>query len=194
MGKLTKLISFGLVIIMLLLGVVIYNQMQESEDEPLGYGIPHGTPVDVIGTKSGTSTTGVHFTAHNASTTYPTHIGTDASMATYTFKATDASSTGSSIAFYVLGSMDEGCDSATTSADVGNPVLMDDINWFDATPNIVNIDGSATTMTAGTSTVAWSPTYAGAGDVLNLNNLNYRCLALRLSGTSTDLWVQLTAK
>ena len=71
-----------------------FQQQVEIEESELG-GMPVA-PVDVIGTRTGTSTTYVNFavtgSSRSATTTYPTFIGRDIDEAIYSFYIGEASS------------------------------------------------------------------------------------------------------
>ena len=149
--------------------------------------------VDVIGTKTGTSTAGVGFyTANTATTTYPTWIGDSIDVAIYTLRIKSASSS-ANLRFSILASNDTGCNTSSSTTGVLNPILKQDINWFDAAPFL---DGHAEqSMTVGTSTLVWdTSSLTGSGRTLVLSNLNVQCLALQVNGSSTVVWSQLKTK
>jgi len=150
-----------------------------------------GEAFDVIGSRSGTTTSPASFNNLTiASTTYPTLIGANTDSATYTFQATTASAT-PIVYLSFLGSNDISCDTATTTT-IFNVVTTSQVQWFDAGRHLVNLAGSLT-QTTGTTTFAWIP-IAGQGIDITLNNLNSRCLAVETHASGTAMWAQLNLK
>lgn len=144
---------------------------------------------DLIGTKVGTTTTGVGFyTKNTATTTYPFFIGGAADNVVITIQPTAASSS-ANIHFEVLASNDTSCNTATTSADYLNPVLMSQINWFDAGPFIEN-STAVSGLDNSTTSIYWANPISKVGQTLLLTNVNANCLALRISASSTIIWAQ----
>ena len=148
-------------------------------------------PVDLIGSRVGTTTTGVYFSSFNvASTSAITRInGADEVM--FTLLATKASTTpGGSVRLSFLGSNDYDCDTATTTT-IYNKVIMSDINWYD----IGGLAGSQTVPT-GTSTLVWVPSAAGQAETITLENekLNFTCIKAVVSASSTELYMTSKTK
>lgn len=146
---------------------------------------------DLIGTKTGTSTSPVGFYGDNtvASSTYTTKIGNRYKDLTFYNQAVNASSS-AMVYFSVLGSNDMDCDTATTSTSLANTIVTGDINWFDIGQNVKNLAGSQTL--AGTSTIAWDTSGAdGTGNTFTLTDVNTECVRLEVSASSTELWTQL---
>jgi len=160
-----------------------------------------GASVDIIGTKTGTTTEPVGFGiagtgGQSATTTYVKYIGKTIDEVIYALKIDKASST-SNLHFSVLGSNDTGCSvTATSSTDAAYDAdlpVTGDINWFDIGDHLLNKVHS-TGFVYGTSTFVWTNPAAGSGKPFILSGLNYDCLALQVSGSSTTIWGQIKTK
>ena len=176
----------------------LMGELQVITDEPfevsLG-GMPIAS-VDVVGSRTGTSTIFVDFRVtstggQSTSTTYPIFIGGDIDKATYNFAIGEASST-SNILFSILTSNDVECATASTTTSFNRPTV-DQIRWFDAGDLLTNKVHSTSFVTA-TSTFAWSNPATDSGRQLFLENLNSHCLALDISSSATQLYVELATK
>jgi hypothetical protein len=191
-----KKIYTGIIIFLaLLMGLGFYGFYLHNNLPEANAGLADGTR-DVIGTKVGTSTTGVFFQNNNASTTYSIWVGGEYDTAVFTFWIKSASTTaqgGANLTFYVLASNDTDCKTSSTTTGTLNPILMKDINWFDAAPFL---DGhAAQTLPNSTSTNIFNTSGgSGTGRQLLLTNLNVQCLALWVSGSSTIVWSQVRLK
>ena len=185
-----KIILFALLAIALVFaGGIYFNQLATNNGNVFGGN--SAAPVDVIGTKVGTSTSPGHFCA-TSTAFYPTLIGNSMDEAIYTIHPSNASSAAMAV-FNVLMSNDAQCDTATTSSQMNAP-LRSDIKWQDAGTLIKDLAGSAT-ITTGTSSILWATVNtATAGEIIALENLNARCLGLYVTASGTDLMVQLTTK
>ena len=187
-----KFLFAGLVIAILACGVFWFNWPKEKA---LG-GVYLGSPVDVVGTKTGTSTAGVYFGDYAATSTYVTNITAMADMAIYTLRVKSASTTAAAY-FEIQGSYDAECGTtATSTTDAAykpRSPLMSDINWYDASSHIEGLADTRTIATA-TTTLVWTSIVAGMGREITLTDLNYDCLRLGVRATSTILWVQLKTK
>ena len=153
----------------------------------------NGSPVNLIGSQVGTTTTAVGFYELAASTTYPVRIGANTDTVAITLLALEASTSGATVNLSLLGSNDRYCDTASTSAGTLLTTVTGDINWYDVSKNILNLAGSATTISTATSSIQWTPT-SGSGKQIVLTNLNAECLALEVSATSTRLMSQVITK
>lgn len=149
---------------------------------------------DIFGVKgTATSTTPLGFYGANvASTTYPVFVGQDTDLAIISLY-TDVASSTANWQLSILGSNDSACDTATTSPDVGNPVLVADINWFDIADHLTN-KVHPTSLGIGTTTIPYLNPAGGTGRTLILENLNYKCIALNVSASSTTGWAQIQTK
>lgn len=146
---------------------------------------------DVVGSKIGTSTTAVGFygsQSANGTSTYSTFIGQGVDTATFTIQAKTASSSSSSVGWKIWGSNDGTCATTLTTAsstqNTGLSITKSQINWFD-----LNADNSR-------SSGWFVPNWAGnaSSTAVTLTNLNWGCLKLDLTGSSTSLWVQLQTR
>lgn len=151
-----------------------------------------GHIVNVVGSRTGSSTTPVYFSTLGATTTYPILFGREYDSAIFTIQATEASTT-PLVYFSVLASNEYNCDTATTTTTMVNQILASEVQWFDISSHINNLAGS-TTLNSGTSTVKWIPALAGQGTILALEDLNYRCLALDVNASGTAMWIQANKK
>lgn len=153
-----------------------------------------GVPVNLIGTQVGTTTTPVAFYGSNtvASTTYPFRIGQDTDKVAITLLFPEASSTGSTVNLSILSSNDPYCDTATTST-IYNVTTVNQIKWYDASRNILNLAGATTGFSGATTTLILNP-IAGSGKQIVLTDLNTQCLALEVSASSTKLMSQFVTK
>lgn len=147
---------------------------------------------DVIGTRVGTTTTGQLFHGDHsvASTTAIVRAG-GAEKALFTLKATAASSTPTgSVNLSFLGSNDWDCATSTSAegTDGANDVSIHDINWYDIGDHIAELAGSQSIT--GTSTLVWSAVNAGQATDITLVNLNYQCIKVEVSASSTSLLIQ----
>ncbi len=150
-------------------------------------------PVDLIGSRVGTTTTGVYFSSFAvASTSAITRInGADEVM--FTLLATKASTTpGGSVRLSFSGSNDYDCDTATTTT-IYNKVIMSNINWYDIGSRVVGLAGSQTVPT-GTSTLVWVPSAAGQAETITLEKLNFTCVKAVVSASSTELYMTSKTK
>lgn len=180
-------------IMVVIIGVNIFSGSKVNIKEQIFGGTANPT-VNVVGSRSGTSTTAVGFSitssgGQSSTTTYPSMIGADVDTAIYSLYAKNASST-ANLTFSVLGSNDGACNTATTSPDVGNPVLKQDIRWVDIGDHLKGKVHS-TSLSNATTTLVWPNPLAETGRELILTDLSFDCLALQVSGSSTALQAQL---
>lgn len=158
---------------------------------------------DVVGTHIGTSTVGVAFRqtstgGQTATSTYISKIGNSKNNAVYTVITTAASSS-SNVMMHIMGSNDDFCDSTATStldaACVGDCVLASQINWFSAGDHFKG-KSQTTNPTGASSTsdyIITNPTVGQGGEII-LEDLNYQCLRLGISGSSTIVYVGISTK
>lgn len=191
--KYKKLVLIGGIIIVLAISVFGYFNRQEA----LGLATTAFRKYtgDVIGTKTGTSTTYVYLddnaTGRSATSSYRSLIG-DASTAIYAFKVGAASSTADA-QFSIFASNDDYCNASSTDTAMDTP-LIQDINWFDAAPFLFN-NNTAQAFTNGTSSLLWNTSDKPlAGRTLLLTNLAAVCLRLDVSVASTSLRTELRLK
>ena len=194
--KKTYLIIGGVIIGLAIIGWVL---IQKTNNFNLGLADSSFKKyaTDVIGTKSATTTAGVGFSitstgGQSATSTYVTRIGGNKNQAIYTNNIKSASTT-ANLLFAFEASNDDYCDTATSSPDVGDPVITGDINWFDIANNFTN-KTHATSFDNASTTLAWTNPKAGAKETIVLDNLNYECLRLSVSGSSTVLHTQIRTK
>lgn len=179
----------------------IFTQYVAEIEETLG-GTPTATTTiveyatDIVGTKVGTSTTGVGFYEPSAATSsYPIFIG-NRDLAIYTIKILGASTTnGANIRFEIDGSFDDFCNTASSTYGILDPVLIRDINWYSAGDHLKNkVHSTSFGNSSSTASLLWDNPVAGASNEIILTDLNYRCLRLNVKGSSTITWVQLRTK
>ena len=158
---------------------------------------------DVIGTKNGTTTTGVAFGitgggGNTATSSYVSKIG-NRDLAIYTIKVLKASSSANAV-FDVQGSNDDYCSDAvaTSTSDVlytEDLPLLSEINWFSAGDHFKNkVHSTSFDNASSTSILLWTDPMQYASNEIILTDLNYRCLRLNVSASSTVLWAQIRTK
>ena len=140
------------------------------------------TARDVLGSRTGTTTTAAGFygsPATNGTTTSIIRTGGHTDTANLTFKIASASSTPDGRLYWAtFGSNDSNCQTATTTTSLASTVVMKDINWF-ATGN----EGSVTATGA-----------VATGTVQTISNLTWECLKVETNGSSTEAWAQIRTK
>ena len=162
----------------------IVNPRSEGRD------VYSGEPFSILGSRTGTTTTGVYFGAPAASSTYPILLDPISREGVFTIGILNASSTPSGLlTMTILSSNDNNCDTATTTTSFANTVLTTDINWFDAGTYIRN-SATITSLSSATSTISFAPTAAQQNRQIFLEGLNSRCIALEITGSSTEAWIQ----
>lgn len=175
--NISNLLAGLLVSVILFLG--IYMLFNTSQKVIAGLA---STAQDILGTRSGTTTTGAFFSkspANNGTTTSIIRNGGHTDIAVLSFKITAASSTPNGLLTWAtFGSNDLSCQTATTTTTLANTVVMKDINWF-ATGNEGQITATGATAT---------------GTIANLSNLNWECLKVETNGSSTAAWGQIRVK
>lgn len=172
-------------------GIIYFTQRQALGTDPsAGAEIDYAS--DVIGTRVGTTTTGVTFWENSATSTYRVRTS-GASTAIFTVFATAASTTaeGPLATFNFFGSNDWDCATASTTGGSLNPILTTDINWYDIGYNVAELAGSQTL--SGTSTIAWTPTGL-QGKTITLPNLNYECIRVQTAASGTVMLMQVRLK
>lgn len=152
------------------------------------------TAINVAGSRTGTSTTMVYSTGKfSSTTTYPTLIGSDVDEATYTIGVEASTSAALQLSF--LASQDEQCTTASTTAD--SVAETSEIYWFDIGTHISSTNipyANPLTISNGTTTLVWSGIKTKNNREITLTGLNYRCLAIQTSASSTAVWIQLKLK
>ena len=156
---------------------------------------PASELLNVVGTRTGTTTTGVPFASNNATTSAVFRVGQDKNNLSITVFPDVASTTaqGPNIYFGLLGSNDPLCNTASTTGGLLNPVLMGDINWYDVGDHLLNLAGSLTAET-GTSTYFGMIPNQQAGQEFNFQNMNSQCYKIEVSGSGTVALIQALAK
>jgi len=150
---------------------------------------------DVIGVRSGTSTTYV-LALSVATTSYVSKIGGLASKATYSFEVGVASGTpalGWAYAYMnFLGSNDVACDTSTTTTIYDIPTKTQ-IHWYDI-GQLLRPASTTFSLYGATTTYAWNGIATGTTKTLTLTDLNFECLKLDITIASATLYTQLRVK
>ena len=151
---------------------------------------------DVVGTRTVTSTVGVGFSltsgGQSATSSYISKIGGNINNAVYTIYATAASST-SNARFDIQGSNDNYCDTTATSG--GNLPLVSEISWFSAGDHLKGkVHSTGFSNASSTASFAWTNPMENSGQELILTDLNYECLKLNVSGSSTVIYAGIRTK
>lgn len=169
----------------LLIGIVIavvlgalYFVPSKQPAQPANLGGTADAWVEIIGTRSGTTTTysTINLKTAISTTTVANYIGQDVDTATYSFKSSIASSTGI-VTYDIRGSNDGACETATTTTIFGDTVLTSDINWY-------QIQSGDEFFTMNNAT----------GTAVTLTNLNWVCLQIQVSASTTNINVQMRPK
>jgi len=137
---------------------------------------------DIIGTKSGTTTTGLGFyelPATNGTTSIPLVVRPETDLVSFTIQV-DNASTSAAFSWRILASNDTGCETSTTTTVFADTITMDQINWFDVNESAQSLYPSEGMLTATNAT----------GTTVMLDDLNYACLLFEANGSSTSAWVQ----
>ena len=163
------------------------SAINTSTDSYLNYGTQ-----DVVGTHIGTSTVGGVFPNPNVTTSFISVIGNSIRQATYQIKIVATTGTDNNMSFTVQGSNDYLCGTQAGNASSTTDVTMKDINWYDAMNHLTG-RVQPVTMGNGSSTVIfdWEDTTAGSAKEVTLTNLNYQCLRLLVSASSTLIYAGL---
>ena len=158
---------------------------------------------DVIGTHTGTTTTGVAFRitatgGQTATTTYISRIGGNKNVAAYHITPTAASSSANAI-FSLMGSNDDYCETTATSttdkACVGDCVLDSEIHWHNLVNHLKDTDHSTSFDNASSTLIRnWQNPKVGAGNEIVLKDLDEECLRMDVTGSSTVIYSGLRTK
>lgn len=150
---------------------------------------------DVIGTHIGSTTVGIPWPTINVTNTYISKIGENKTIALYQFKVTAATTSQNSLVTTVQGSNDYLCETQASNASSTTDVVQSNINWYDAMSHLVN-RVHPTSFSVGSSSlmIPWTNVAVGNTAELLLTNLNYRCLRLLVSASSTAVYAGLTTK
>jgi hypothetical protein len=148
---------------------------------------------DVVGTKTGTTTTVVGFYGnYTATSSYITKIGGAVKDVVYTFQTKNAS-TSAALTVSILASNDDYCDTSTTTT-IYDVVMVNQINWFDAASFIRN-SAALTSLPSATTTISWQINgKVKEGRTLMLDNVLAQCLKLDVNGSSTEAWIQVRTR
>ena len=196
MKEFFKTIVFIVVAILVIVSAILLSNTIRNGDVETSFGGQSNVPLDVIGTKVGTTTNPVQFRVtstggQTSSTTYPVQISEGTDLAIITIGVDKASSSANFITS-ILGSYDPECYTATTTTSNTNRVIVDDVHWVDIADHLANTVHS--TILTATSVLFWNNPFAGTTKSLTLENLNYNCIALRATGSSTEVWAEVLTK
>lgn len=203
MNNTSKLLLSFIGVAVICVGVLLFKHepaQEETQEETLKGVVPIGVQVDIIGTRSGTSTTPVYFGDNPktvitlaASTTVAKRIESHANTMTFKIDAILASTTPDGEAsFQVHLSDDTQCDTASTTTTISG-VVMDEISWYDAAPFQLNVDGS-TTIASASTTWLWEGIKTGEGRILAFENVNAKCVRFIANASSTNLYVGMLTR
>ena len=166
-----------------------------------------GESFDLVGSRSGTTTTPVAFDGNNTTTglsstsTYPFVLGSITDTATFNFQVSSSTSAGGfapSVSFNVLASNDWNCGTASTTNYLNMPT-EDQINWYDVGNHYLGTSvtkAESIALNSGTTTFVWWPTevVGTTGKSVTFTNLNTKCLAVELYASSTAVYVNVMTK
>ncbi len=148
-----------------------------------------GEAFDLVGTRVGTTTTGRYWgTPSTGTSTFPVLLNPLADQGVFTIKPTNASSSAALLTFGLWSSNDPYCDTATTSSQTLNQPLVGEINWFDAGDLVLG--ATQDNPFTATSTITFPISNTNINRQIIVENLNSRCLALDVNGSSVAAWIQ----
>ena len=162
-----------------------------------------GESFDLVGSRSGTTTTPVAFDGNNTTTglsstsTYPFVLGSITDTATFNFQVSSSTSAGGfapSVSFNVLASNDWNCGTASTTNYLNMPT-EDQINWYDVGSHLMGLTNTIE-LNKSTTTFVWYPeeVVGTTGKSVTFTNLNTKCLAVELYASSTAVYVNVMTK
>ena len=166
-----------------------------SMDSTFVTGTPNYGTQDVVGTHVGTTTIGASFANPNTTNTYVSVIGNNIKQAVYQIKIVAVTSSDNNISFTVQGSNDYLCGTQAGNGNATTNTVQANINWYDA---MSHLKGRVhpTTLGNGSSTIVydWNDATAGSAQEIVLTDLNYECLRLLLSTSSTKPYVGINTR
>ena len=187
------IIIIAIIAVIALIGGIIGVNLNQPDGLGLATTEFRNYASDVIGTKTGTTTTGVLWPAATTTKEYIIKTGGGIKQATFTIKPTVTPATWSQeVLLNFYGSNDDYCDTATTTSSM-DKVITSEINWFDIGTNLREFAGSQT-IAGATSTITATFAKTIQGKVVNLTDLNYECLKVGVVASGTTLWAQVKTK
>jgi hypothetical protein len=179
------------IVVLIFLGLAILL----GRGNEVALGGPHATTTgqayNIVGTRIGTTTTGVYKASLGASTTYPVWIGDHVDTVSIFVDIINASTTpNGTLNMALLASNDDNCET-DASAELLRTTRQD-VRWFDVGRNLKDLAGSLTQNLA-TTTLSWT-VLQGQNDVLTLTDLVARCIAVEVDASSTEIQIQATTK
>jgi len=187
------IIIIAIIAVIALIGGIIGVNLNQPDGLGLATTEFRNYASDVIGTKTGTTTTGVLWPAATTTKEYIIKTGGGIKQATFTIKPTVTPAAWSQdVLLNFYGSNDDYCDTATTTS-VLDAVITSEINWFDIGTNLREFAGSQT-IAGATSTITATFAKTNQGKVVNLTDLNYECLKVGVVASGTTLWAQVKTK
>ena len=187
------IIVIAIIAVIALIGGIIGFNLNQPDGLGLATTEFRNYASDVIGTKIGTTTTGVLWPAATTTKEYIIKTGGGIKQATFTVKPTVTPAAWSQdVLLNFYGSNDDYCDTATITS-VLDKVITSEINWFDIGTNLREFAGSQT-IAGATSTITATFAKTIQGKVINLTDLNYECLKVGVVASGTTLWAQVKTK
>lgn len=178
-------------IVVVILGV-IFLLSGGSNPPTISFGSIGNKAIDVIGTRVGTTTTGIDFGTATTTKFYPVNIGIDIDAAMFSIKTTSVLAPNPGVNIEIVKSNDSSCETATTTTVMNVPTASQ-INWYDQSMHLYNVVNTRA-LSAATNTITWYPTTAGQGKEIMLDNLGVRCIGFNVSASGTTLFAQLVTK
>lgn len=153
-----------------------------------------GEPVDLVGSRTGTTTTSVSFGVRTASSTYVTLLGADKdNLALYLESLASSTAPTGRVDFSLLGSNDSQCNTASTTGGTLNPIITSDIHWYDLAGNVKDSVG-LTGLASATTTFSFTTDGTTKGRTLVLKDVDAKCFAFEVAASSTQLHVSYMAR
>ncbi len=181
------------VCIIAIIAIVIYFVTLPKQEQQQFAGLSENV-IDLVGSRSGTTTTPVNWTILSAYATQTATVLLGANIDTVTLntQVINASTTNRAT-WYIEQSNDLGCNTATTSTSGADTIVTGDINWYDAQP--YSADAAVESYNNGTTTFTWiAPAGGRYGISQTITDWNSNCLRFTIGGASTTIYVNLKAK
>ncbi len=188
-----KKIIIALIAIGLLASAYFYYTIRS--EQTLAGGTYKSIAVDLIGTRTGSSTSAVGFYLPTAaSSTYPFYVGgKDSGILTFRI---EGASTSANVAISVWGSNDFGCALAT-STTIYDFLTTTQVQWFDAIQHFATstpLSNIGFGSNVATTTFFWTDPAVGQYREILLDDLSMECLAVQIHGSSTEVFSQYRLK
>lgn len=193
-------VLIGLMVVTGIMGIIIgYIAFHKGDKEPIlsfGSGAVGYVGYDLVGSRTGTSTTYTSFANNSATTTARQVIGDDVdTLQLNVYANTLDAGGGQNVQLELRGSNDDDCGTTATSTTDSNydytRPLTGDIHWYDLGDHLKGLASDAAGVA--TTSLTWTP-ISGNGVSFVYEDLLSQCIKLDVSASGTDLWIEAVAK